>query len=143
MGISLAAAHFHAVHAVAAVRVFRDNAGHDRFCKAGPSAAGIKFVSRGEKRFSCDDIHIEAWLVMIPILSCKGPFGGGILGHVILLPGQPFLKLCLVRLYACAAVRTYNEVLKTAEINMAVTMGMILQIVLVVILCRIKIPQWF
>ena len=79
MGISLAAAHFHAVHAVAAVRVFRYCAGHNRLCKAGPSAAGIKFVSRGKKRFSCNDIHIDAWFMVIPILSCKGPFGGGIL----------------------------------------------------------------
>ena len=80
---------------------------------------------------------------MIPIWSCKGPFGGGILGHVILLPGQLFLKLCPVLLYARSAVRTDNEVLETAEINMAVTVGMILQIVLVVILSRIEIPQWF
>ena len=81
--------------------------------------------------------------MVIPILSCKGPFGGGILCHVILFPGQPFLKLCLILLYARSPVRTHNEVLKAAEINMAVAMGVILQIVLVVILCRIKIPQRF
>ena len=49
VGITLAAAHLHAVHAVAAVREFRDGTGHDRLCKAGPSAAGIKFVGRGKR----------------------------------------------------------------------------------------------
>ena len=58
VGITHAAAHLHAVHAMTAVRKLRDGAGHDRLCKAGPSAAGIKFVGRGKKRLSCNDIHI-------------------------------------------------------------------------------------
>ncbi|MFQ9701867.1 MAG: hypothetical protein ACLR0U_04835 [Enterocloster clostridioformis] len=34
-----------------------------------------------------------------------------------------FWKLCLILLYARSPVRTHNEVLKAAEINMAVAMG--------------------
>ena len=91
------------------------------FVKLGHPQPESNLSAEVKKRFSRNGIHIDAWFMVIPILSCKGPFGGGILGHVILLPGQLFLKLCPVLLYARSAVRTDNEVLETAEINMAVT----------------------
>src|SRR5258708_1231856 len=45
----------------------------DRLEKARPAAAGLELVLARKKRLAADDVHIDAGLVIVPILILKRP----------------------------------------------------------------------
>src|SRR3546814_1076850 len=58
---------------------------HDRLGEAGPAAAGLELVGRGEQRLAGNDVDVEARQLVIVILPREGALGGALLGHPVLL----------------------------------------------------------
>src|SRR5262249_36334041 len=57
----------------------------ERFGEARPAGSGIEFIERAEERFPGDHVHINARLLIVPVLIMKRRFGSLVLGDFILL----------------------------------------------------------
>ena len=66
------------------VLVLHDVFLHERLGEARPPGAGVELVGGDEQGFAGNDIHIDAFLLVVPVLVRKGPLGALLLGHLVL-----------------------------------------------------------
>jgi len=82
--VAVPASHLGAVHAEACI-VFRDDIlRNERFGEARPAGAGFILVFRAEERLAGGDLHIDPFLVIIPVLILERRLGALLPGHVVL-----------------------------------------------------------
>ena len=88
--------------------------------KTRPSAAGVILVFAGEQRFACGDIHVDAFIVIVPVLVCERSFFAAKHDNVILQRSQSFLQLFVAGTSVQRRVYFYRLV-KDGQINVAVS----------------------
>src|SRR3989338_1978104 len=92
------AAHFHAPHPVADIRLVAQSSLINRRPKTGPDGPRVVFgVGAGQLK-SARHAPIDPGLLMVPVQAPKRRFGALLAGHVILLGGQLFAPLRLILL---------------------------------------------
>src|SRR6266566_5332975 len=55
------------------------------FGETGPTGAAVEFIQGTEERFACDNININAWLVIVPVSIVKRRLRAAFAGDVILI----------------------------------------------------------
>src|SRR5208283_353035 len=88
MAVAMARPHFGAGHAVTHVGLFFHVRGFYRLGEARPTAVAIELVERRKKRLTRNDIHVNAWFIVIPKGVFKRPLSSALLRHPELLGGQ-------------------------------------------------------
>src|SRR3546814_13795119 len=96
VAVAMRRAHLGADHAMRAVLQLVHVGRHDRLGEAGPAAAGLELVGRGEQRLAGNDVDVLARELVIVILPREGALGRALLGHPVLLWRE--LSACLVGL---------------------------------------------
>ncbi|MNW45144.1 hypothetical protein D3C74_223990 [compost metagenome] len=136
VGVAQPAAHFGADHEVTRVGFFLDVVAAERARKAGPAAACVVFVAGAEQRLAGDDIDINPFFFVVPVLACKRPLGRVVLRHLVLHRGQPALQfLWILR----AGPVAFQKVLASGAFAVQLIMARIfLVILLMIFLGRIK-----
>jgi hypothetical protein len=89
MAVAVSRPHFGPNHPMACIAVLEDVVGIDRLDEAGPAAAAVELVERGEKRLARHDVHIKSGFLITPVLIFKGPLGAVLLYHSVLLRVEP------------------------------------------------------
>ena len=84
MGIAVFASDLGAHHKQAAILFLNYIFRHKRPGEAGPAGAGFKFVGGAEQRFSGNNVHVNAFLFVIPVVIVKRRFGTLFLGNLVL-----------------------------------------------------------
>src|SRR5580704_14457865 len=64
---TVARAHLSPVHSMTVVRQFLDVFGLHGLCETWPATVAIKFVEGRKERFTGNDVHVDTWLIVIPI----------------------------------------------------------------------------
>src|SRR3546814_5592351 len=70
--VAMRRAHLGADHAMRAFLQLVHVGRHDRLGEAGPAAAGLELVGRGEQRLAGNDVDVEARQLVIVILPREG-----------------------------------------------------------------------
>src|SRR5690606_13878603 len=89
MTVAVRRADLGANHAVAGVAPLVDVRGLDGLGEARPSAARFELVGGREQRLSRHDVDVDAGFLVVQVLPGSGHLGAVLLGHAILLRGQP------------------------------------------------------
>ena len=74
MSITCRAQHLCPYHAMAPILTFPDHVSLNGLEETGPAGPGIVFGHGLEQRRTTAGARVNALLLMIPVLSCKGPF---------------------------------------------------------------------
>ena len=116
------------------------NLGTNRTRETWPATGWIKLVPRWKEGLTGHYININPWFKMIPKWACKGSFCSIFLGHSIGFWTQTYFKFLLTWL----VIRTWinNRVNGLININMAIAIRILLEIVLMVFLSRNKVLKW-
>src|SRR5690606_26508011 len=89
---------FVALHKELTVRAGDNIAFINGLREARPTCTRIILVERAEKRFACDNIYVNAIVMVIPILIAEGRFGAFVLGNLVLRWRQFLTQLIIARL---------------------------------------------
>ena len=79
--------------------------------------------------------------MIVIVLSRERSFSGGILSHFVLLPGQLFFQRLFRKADSYFAVGAYGQIVKRIEMDVAISVWIYLQVVLMVTFSGIKIIQ--
>ena len=119
----------------------------DGFREGRPSASRFKFVGRKEKRFAGGDVNIDARSEFLVVGILMWGFGGRLLCHGILHVGesasQLFVRGFSVGVFGERIGIGASGLFEERTRHMAIAAGMHVEIVLVVVLCRIEVVQRF
>src|SRR5512136_689515 len=96
VGIGVFTPHLDALHEKAPVFFFHNVFWFKGLCKTWPSGSRFEFVQRNEQGFAGYNVHINALLMVIPVLILERSFGSVFLSHLILQRGQSFLQSCVI-----------------------------------------------
>jgi len=88
VGIAGFGTRFDPYHSVARVFHLNDFLFLDWLVKAGPTGATIKFGFRGKERFAGDDIHVDAFLFVVPVGVVERGFSAAFAGNLVLHGGE-------------------------------------------------------
>ena len=80
--------HLGADHAMRDIAQFIHEIRDDRLGEAGPTAAGVKLVGRGEQRLARDDVNVDAGFVIVQMFAGARTLGRTLLRHAKLHRGQ-------------------------------------------------------
>src|SRR3954447_10844944 len=64
--------------------------------EAGPAGAGVELRARVEQVLAAHNAAVHAVVVAVVVLAGEGALGPGLLGHVVLLGGEPLAQLLRV-----------------------------------------------
>src|SRR4029077_8932904 len=84
MRVRVRGPHFGARHEQRAVGLFLDVAGLERAREARPPGARFKLVSRAEQRLTGYDVHVDPFLMIVPVRVLERPLGAFVLRDVVL-----------------------------------------------------------
>lgn len=85
MAVAVSRSHLYPTHAVTSIEQFLHIVRFNWFREARPTAVAVELVQRREQRFTRNDVHIDARLVVIPISIFERPFGSVLLCDLELL----------------------------------------------------------
>ena len=100
------------------------------FRKTRPATTRFKFIIRRKYRFACCNIYINTWLEIIPIFITKRAFSMFILSDGILQRCQFRFEFCISRFRIIFLVN--HRFICFGNINMAITIWIFLQIILMI-----------
>lgn len=69
------AAYLGADHEKASVRFFQDITRLQRLSKTRPARAGVELVPGAEERLTCDNVYVDARLMVVPVFVFEGRLG--------------------------------------------------------------------
>ena len=92
MGVCLLASHFRPDHPVTAVLVLSDAGLVDGPGEAGPTTASIILILGAEKGLAGDDVYIDAFSLVIPVLILERGLRTAVLGYFKLKGSQPLFQ---------------------------------------------------
>ncbi len=95
--IAMFAPYLDALHEKASVFLLNDVARLKRPCKARPSGPRIELIRRTEEGLTGDDIHVDPFLMVIPVLILEGSLRSVLLGHFVLEGSQFLFQGCIIR----------------------------------------------
>ncbi len=67
--------------------------GHERTREAGPAGSGFELVARAEQRLAGHDVHVDPFLVVVPVLVLERRFGAFVLRDLVLHRRELLLEL--------------------------------------------------
>mgnify|MGYP007037674123 CR=1 FL=1 len=140
MALTLAGGDFHTVHPVAEVLFVVECVTDHGAGEAGPAATGVVLAVRREQGLARHHININTWFVECVVFAAEGAFSVLLLGYTELLRGEFFENLLPA---GSGIVGGVEGAVCRSEADMAVATRILLQVILVVVLCRTEVAEWF
>src|SRR6266446_2491548 len=82
--VGVSGPHFGALHEQRAVGLLLDVARVERPREAGPAGPGFELVGRAEQRLPGYDVHVDPFLMIVPVRVLEGPLGAFMLRDFVL-----------------------------------------------------------
>src|ERR1700751_6173226 len=86
VAVTVTRPHLSPDHSMTVIRLLLEVLGIHGFCETRPATVAIKFVEGREERFTGNDVHVDTWLIMIPIRIIKRTLGTVLLRNLKWFP---------------------------------------------------------